>query len=123
MKKKIIVAICAVLLLMTGCTKTLVDGDKNRVINEETGQNLTSNILCRPEDENLVNLYKKYDKYLDVSFEDLPSCKDMKIYDKNNYNGLWVQLFVRPLAWIIIALGTLVGNYGLSVMLIGLFIR
>lgn len=123
MKKKIILVIAAVMILMTGCTKTLVDGDKNRVVNEETGQNLTSNIICRPEDEDLLNLYKKYDKYLEVSVDELPTCTEMKIYDKENYNGLWVQLFVRPLAWIIIALGNLVGNYGLSVMIIGLIIR
>lgn len=123
MKKKIILVIAAVMILMTGCTKTLVDGDKNRVVNEETGQNLTSNIICRPEDEDLLNLYKKYDKYLEVSVDELPTCTEMKIYDKGNYNGLWVQLFVRPLAWIIIALGNLVGNYGLSVMIIGLIIR
>ena len=35
---------------------------------------------------------------------ELPECKDMKIYEKSNYNGLWVQLFVRPLAYLIIKL-------------------
>ena len=47
----------------------------------------------------------------------------MKIYEKKAYDGLWVQLFVRPLAWIIIKVGKLVNNYGISVMLIGLLIR
>ncbi len=123
MKKKIFVLVAAVMILMTGCTKTLVDGDKNRVVNEETGQNLTSNILCKPEDKDLVDLYKKYDKYMEVSLDDLPICTEMKLYDKNQYDGLWDQFFVRTLAWVIIALGSLVGNYGLSVILIGLAIR
>ena len=63
MKKKIIIVICIILLTMTGCTKTLVDGDKKRVVNETTGQNLTSNILCLPEDEKLLDIYKENEKY------------------------------------------------------------
>ena len=47
----------------------------------------------------------------------------MKIYEKKSYSGLWVGLFVRPLAWCIIKLGKVFGNYGLSVMIIGLIIR
>lgn len=122
MKKKLLVVI-ALIMLLTGCTKSLTDGDNNRVINEETGQNLTANILCLPEDETLLEQYKKYEKYMDVKLEDLPTCSNMKVYEKKAYNGLWVQLFVRPLAWLIIRLGEFVGNYGVSVMIIGLLIR
>lgn len=60
---------------------------------------------------------------MSVKLSDLPKCTNMKIYEKKSYNGLWVGLFVRPLAWCIIKLGKLVGNYGISVMLIGLIIR
>lgn len=123
MKKKIIVLVAVILITLTGCTKTLTDGDKNRIINEKTGQNLTANILCLPEDKELLAKYKEYEKYMDVKLEDLPKCTNMKIYDKKAYNGLWVQLFVRPLAWIIINLGKFVGNYGLSVMIVGVLIR
>lgn len=123
MKKKILVVIVALLVLTTGCTKALTDGDNKRVINQETGQNLTANILCLPEDEKLLDQYKKYEKYLDVKLKDLPKCSNMKVYEKKSYNGLWVQLFVRPLAWAIIKLGKFVGNYGVSVMIIGLLIR
>ena len=83
MKKKIAVIIAVVCLLTTGCTKTLTDGDKKPVMNTETGQNLTSNILCLPEDENLLDKYKKYESSMEVKLEDLPKCTEMKVYEKN----------------------------------------
>lgn len=92
-------------------------------MNEKTGQNLTANILCLPEDNKLLEEYKKYEKNLPIKIEELPKCTEMKIYEKKSYNGLWVGLFVRPLAWCIIKLGKVFGNYGLSVMIIGLIIR
>lgn len=123
MKKKIFIIVAIVLVTLTGCNKTLVDGDKKRVIDEKTGQSLSANILCLPEDEEILSNYKKYEKYMDVKLGDLPKCSAMKVYDKKSYNGLWVQLFVRPLAWVIINLGKLLGNYGVSVMVIGIIIR
>lgn len=123
MKKKIIVVFAIIALTMTGCTKTLVDDNNKKVVNERTGQNLTANILCLPEDKELLSEYEKNEKNMDVKLSDLPKCTNMKVYEKKSYNGLWVGIFVRPLAWCIIQLGKLVGNYGLSVMLIGLIIR
>ena len=122
-KKKLIVVILLFLVLTTGCTKYLSDDNNKRITNEETGQSLTSNILCKPTDKELLSIYKKYSKNMEIKVEKLPSCKDMKIYDKSNYNGLWVQIFVRPLAYLIIKLGMLVKNYGISVMLMGLALR
>lgn len=123
MKKKIFVLVAIVMLVLTGCTKTLTDDKGNRVVNKETGQNLTSNILCQPEDKTLLAQYKKNEKNLEIKIEELPKCTKMKVYEKKSYNGLWVALFVRPLAWCIIQLGKLIGNYGLSVMICGLIIR
>lgn len=123
MKKKYLIIIACLCLLLTGCTKYLEDGNKKRIANEETGQSLPSNILCKPEDEKLIKIYEKYSKEMDVKLEDLPTCKNLKVYDSKNYNGLWVQLIVMPLAWLIIKVGLLVKNYGLSVMLVGLLIR
>ena len=123
MKKKIVVLSAIVLLTLTGCTKYLSDDNNKRVVNEKTGQNLTANILCLPEDNKLLEEYKKYEKNLPIKIEELPKCTEMKIYEKKSYNGLWVGLFVRPLAWCIIKLGKVFGNYGLSVMIIGLIIR
>ncbi len=123
MKKKVLVVVAIILVTLTGCTKTLTDDKNKRVVYEATGQNLTSNILCRPESEDLIDLYKKNEERMELKLDDLPKCTNMKVYEKKSYNGLWVGLFVRPLAWLIINLGKFIGNYGVSVMLIGLAIR
>ena len=123
MKKKICVIAAIILLTLTGCNKQLVDGDKKRVMDEKTGQSLSANILCLPENEEILEQYKKYEEYMDVKLSDLPKCSNMKIYEKKAYNGLWVQLFVRPLAWVIINLGKMLGNYGVSVLVMGIIIR
>ena len=122
MKKKIkIVVIALLFLLCTGCSETLKDG-KQAVINKETGQTLTSNILCRPEEKNLLETYEKYDDKLLVKLEDLPTCKTFTP-NKLEYKSLWESIFVKPLAWLILKLGYLVKNMGISVMVIGLLIR
>ncbi len=121
-KNKILILICACFLL-SGCTKYLTGEDSKRVINEETGQTLPSNILCKPTEENLTSIYEKYEDKLAVKLEDLPECKDIKIYNSKTYSGLWAQLVVMPLAYLIIKLGNFIGNYGLSVMLVGVLIR
>ena len=122
MKKKLkIVVIALLFLLLTGCTETLKDG-KEVVTNKETGQTLTSNILCKPEDKTLLETYGKYDKKLQVSLDDLPSCKTFTP-SKLKYESLWESIFVKPLSWIILKLGYLVNNMGISVMIIGLLIR
>ena len=122
MKKKTKVFIIALLfLLCTGCTETIKDG-KQVVTNKETGQTLTSNILCKPEDKQLLETYEKYDKKLQVKLDDLPTCKKFTP-NKIKYNSLWESMFVKPLAWIILTLGYLVKNMGISVIIIGLLIR
>lgn len=122
MKKKFKITIIALLfLLCTGCSETLKDG-KQAVVNKETGQTLTSNILCRPEEKNLLETYEKYDEKLQVKLEDLPTCKTFTP-KKLEYQSLWESLFVKPLAWLILKLGYLIKNMGISVMIIGLLIR
>ena len=125
MKNKIkkVILLLLVVFTLTGCTKTLTDDNNVKITNDETGQALTSNILCLPEDDYLYSLYQQNESRLDVNLADLTTCENMKVYDSNNYNDLWVQIFVRPLAWLIIKLGLFVGNYGISVMIIGILIR
>lgn len=123
MKKKILVVVAIILVTLTGCTKTLTDDKNKRVVYEATGQNLTSNILCRPESQDLIDIYKQNEERMELKLDELPKCENMKVYEKKSYSGLWVGLFVRPLAWLIINLGKFIGNYGISVMLIGLAIR
>lgn len=123
MKIKKIILIFIACFCLTGCTKYISDDNNKRIINEETGQSLPSNILCKPTTSELDKIYDKYKNKLEVDLDKLPECENLKYYDSNNYNGLWVQLIVMPLAWLIIKIGNFLGNYGLSVMAVGLLIR
>ena len=116
--KKIIVIILFLLILTTGCTKTLTDENKKAVRNQTTGQTLTANILCQPTNEETIELYKKNG----VKIDKLPECKDFKM-NSGKYEGLWTAIFVKPLAYFLLVLGGLVGNYGISVIIISLIIR
>lgn len=126
MKNKFkILVLVFVLLLTSGCgnSKYIQNKDKKIVTYEETGQMLEKDILCLPEkDSELYNIYKEYSDQLNIDFEDLPACTDFKI-TSNESSGLWEFLFVKPLAYLILVLGKLVGNLGISLILIGLAIR
>ncbi len=122
-KKKIVILSLLILLFTTGCgSSNYLKEDKKIITYEETGQNLQNNILCKPKEENLLGLYEKYNDQLKTPLEELPTCEEYKPSDIE-YSGLWETLFVKPLAYLILKLGILIKNYGLSVMLIGLGIR
>lgn len=152
MKKKTIILILLFMLVLTGCSKTLVDKDKKPIKYEavnicedcekicvdenaencidnckkecdsakknETGQTLTENILCKPTNKEVVKIYEKNN----VNINKLPDCNKYKLSD-SKYEGLWDTVFVKPLAWLILKLGTLVNNYGLSLIVISILIR
>ena len=54
-----IVLIILSLVMLTGCTKTLTGEDKKTVKYEETGKALTENILCKPTNKDVIELYKE----------------------------------------------------------------
>jgi membrane protein insertase Oxa1/YidC/SpoIIIJ len=83
----------------------------------ETGQNLTKNILCKPTDKYVLEIYEKYG----VDVDKLSSCTEFSLF--SSYEGLWASLFVKPLAWLIIRVGMLFNNYGLALVLISVLIR
>ena len=83
-----------------------------------TGQALTKNILCRPEDEDLVDIYNKNG----VKTDKLTTCSKFIPTIKAD-EGLWDNIFIKPLSWLILKLGYLVNNFGLAVILAGLVIR
>ncbi len=121
--KKIILLLVMVLTLTTGCgNKTYLKEDKTIVTYEPTGQSLQNNILCQPKEQELYDVYVKYNDQLKTKLEDLPTCENFKPNDIK-YHSLWESFFVKPIAWLILKLGILLKNYGLSVMLIGLGIR
>ena len=117
-KNKIIVVLLLLIVLTTGCTKTLTDENKKAVVNKQTGQNLTANILCKPTDKNTIKQYEKNK----VNIDKLPACKDFKI-TSGGYEGLWTSILVKPLAYIILQIGKITKNYGLSLIIITILIR
>ncbi len=120
--KKILVVIVMVLTLsLTGCTRYVSDEGKN-VREETTGQNLVANILCKPEDKNVLNTYKKYEKEGNYDISELPSCSKFTPAS-GGYEGIWSFLFIKPLSWLIIKLGTFFNNYGIAIIVVTLIIR
>ena len=117
MKKRKILVLLLCLFCLTGCTKMLKDSDNKVVRNEETGQTITENVICRPTDKDTLKIYDEYE----VKIEKLPECEDFN--PLKNYEGLWTSIFVKPLAWVIIKVGNLVKNYGLALILTCLIIR
>lgn len=127
--KKILIVFLLVFLL-TGCTKQLAiektnsKGKKTKVVvkyekgKNATGQALTENILCRPGNEELANIYKENK----VNVDKLVDCSKFKPTIESG-QGLWDNIFIKPLAWLILKLGYLVKNFGLAVILAGLAIR
>ncbi len=114
--KKIILMIMCIFLL-SGCTKTLKDKNKNVVTNKETGQSITENIICKPTNEKVIKIYEKNN----INISKLPSCK--KFTPLSNYEGLWTSIFVKPLAWLILQIGFVLNNFGLSIIIACLIIR
>ena len=121
--KKILIIVMLVLVLTTGCTRYLSDGNKKRITNEKTGQSLVTNILCKPTDEEMLKLYEEYNSKSEkkVNIDDLPSCENMNMTGK--YHGLWDNIFVKIIAIIIVQIGRVVKNYGLGLILATIFIR
>lgn len=113
-----VLLVLVLLLISTGCTKTLTDSNKKPIRNEVTGQNLTENIICRPTNKETIKKYKKNG----VKLEKLPTCDNFKV-TSGKYEGLWTSIFVKPLAFILLLLGKKVGNYAISLIIISILIR
>lgn len=119
-KSKLFIVILLVIFLTTGCTKNLENKDGKAVTNPVTGQNLTANILCQPTDEETLKIYNEH--LGEGKIESLPKCDNYK-FNSGKDEGLWTNVFVKPLAWLILAIGNLVKNYGLALIFASLAIR
>ena len=121
MKKKKIILVLLLLILvlpLAGCTQYVKTEDKKVVMDNETGERLVSNMLCKPTKENIINLCNENN----IDLENIPTCNDFKI-TSNGYEGVWTTIFVKPLAFIIIKVTSLVKNAGVAIILITLLIR
>lgn len=125
-KNKVLAVILIIVISFTGgcgSDNYIKDENGNIKINETTGQSVEKEILCQPkQDSELYKIYKENEDQLEVKLEDLPTCEDFKI-NSNKYDGLWEAILVRPLAYIILRIGYLFNNMGISVMVVGLLIR
>ena len=120
MKKKkllLLIVLCLFVVSLTGCTK-YVQVDKKIVTNEKNGQRLVSNVLCKPTNEDMINLYEENG----IDLTKLPECKNFKI-SSNGYEGLWTTIFVKPLAYLLVLFTRLVKNAGVAVILLTILIR
>ena len=126
MKNKILALFLVFVVLLTsgcGASDYIKDENKKIVQYSETGQNLPNNILCKPKaDSELYKLYTEYNNELKISLEELPSCDNFKI-NSNKSNNIWEFLFVKPLAYLILKLGRVFNNMGISLIIVGLLIR
>ncbi len=116
-KIKILIVLMSVFIL-SGCVVRLQDENKKNVVNPTTGQTLTKNILCLPEDEQIIEMYEKNN----VDLSNLPECANLPLSGEE-YEGLWTSFFVRPLAFLMTKVGSFVGNYGFAIIFVTLLIR
>ena len=113
-----IILLFLLIITLTGCTKRFTVEDKE----DNTKKAYVSNIICKPESEDLLEIYTDNAKEQKIDIDNLPNCSELKI-NSGGYEGLWTSIFVKPLAWLIIKLGNLVKNYGISIMIIGFLLR
>ena len=113
------------IFLTSGCGSDnyLKDENGNILVNEVTGQSVQKNILCQPEkDSELYKIYESHVDQMETPVNELPTCEEFTL-TSNKYDGLWEAILVRPLAFIILQVGFLFNNFGISVMVVGLLIR
>ena len=124
MKNKIKLILLSFLIIgFTGCT-TYIKDDTNKVIkNELTGQNLTENILCLPENEEVLDIYNTYNETasIPVDLNALDSCSKLTPIN-GEYEGIWTAL-VKSLAFVIIQIGLFLHSYGLALIISTILIR
>ena len=142
--KKLLIVIIGLVFLLTGCTKQFKDADGKVVQYEKTKQTLVENILCKPVDledtyeeaiekkeKDLKKLYedgeiskKEYKESKEelLNLDELPVCTEMSI-SSGGYESIWTSIFVKPLAWVIVKIGKIVGNYGLAIVIITILIK
>ena len=114
-----------IIFLASGCGSDdyLKDENGNILVNEVTGQSVQKNILCQPEkDSELYKIYESHVDQMETPVNELPTCEEFTL-TSNKYDGLWEAILVRPLAFIILQVGFLFNNFGISVMVVGLLIR
>ena len=142
--KKILILVISFVFLLTGCTKQFKDADGKVIQDKTTSQTLVENILCKPVElkdtyEDAIKTKKKelkkqytegdiskkeYNKEVEelLDLDELPVCTEISITE-GGYESIWTSVFVKPLAWVIVKIGKIVGNYGLAIVIITILIK
>lgn len=114
--KKILVLLFLSIFLLTGCTKVMTGSEGETIVNEMTNTKIIDNIICKPNDKTLQNLY--IDNGKDISA--LPECQNINILE---WRGLYDTIFIYPIASIFIALGTLFGSYVFAIIILSILAK
>ncbi len=117
MKKKILILVL-LLITLSGCTKRFTLEDESG----KSKKQYVSNIICKPESEELQKIYEDNKDKLLVDYDKLPKCANLKV-NSGKYEGLWTSIFVKPLAWVILFFGKLTNSFGLGLIIITILIR
>lgn len=144
-KTKILLIVLSVLLL-TGCT-SYKKYDNKTITDSANGQRIVENILCKT-DETIA----QFDKLRNQKVEELSTklsnneitleeyttkneelnsifnidgvvyCNQFSVTSGQD-DGLWTNVFVKTLSWLIIKIGTITKNYGWSIIIVTILIR
>lgn len=103
--------------LIMVCFTLLIVGNRTTekvLTNEVTGTTFREKIVCLPESKITREFYKENG----ISLLDLPKCEDYKIVGKVTSsngvvkdNGIFSQIFIRPLTWCLLKVGAIFNNY------------
>lgn len=115
-KIKVFALLIMASFLLTGCTTTLVDRKGEAVVNPKTETKLIDNIICKPNDKDLQNLYKENGK----SMNELPECQEVSLF---KWRGIWDTIFIYPVAAIFIAIGTITNSFLIAIIIFSLIAR
>ena len=81
MNKKIVILLL-LLVTLSGCTKRFTVEDKEN----DTKESYVSNIVCKPESKELDKIYEDNKDKLEVDYDKLPECSDLKV-NSGGYEG------------------------------------
>lgn len=116
MKKIVIILVLG--LMLTGCTQVLKDPSGKSVPNPETNQTLTKNIICQPNNKKVQAIYNKNK----IDYQKLPECTELTLVTKQT-NDLWTNVFIQPLAFVLMKMAKVFNNVGWAVIFTGIMIR
>lgn len=145
-KQKKVIVIMLLLLLTSGCT-SYKQYDNKQIKDSDTGQRIVENILCKTEatqkqynrlkEESLIEIDKKLEnneiteeehkiKTEEINelynIKDVTSCDNFSVMSGED-DGLWTNVFVKSLSWLIIKIGSITKNYGWAIIIVTILIR